>query len=90
MDALKELAASDQDLALDIRAMEDMLARAPTLAWGFAQETAHRISQSIEWVSVGEIDDDFKREIAALKDSSPSIREPSPSIGCVTVCSSLR
>ena len=45
MDDLKELAASDQQLATDIRAMEDMLERAPTAAWVFAQETAARISQ---------------------------------------------
>jgi hypothetical protein len=45
MDDLKELAASDRHLATDIRAMEDMLARAPTAAWNFAQEAGHRISQ---------------------------------------------
>ncbi|MCP4657319.1 MAG: hypothetical protein GY856_18060, partial [bacterium] len=45
MDALKELAASDQDIADDIRDMEHMLARAPTSAWTFAQEVGHRISQ---------------------------------------------
>jgi len=45
MDALKELAASDQDIAEDIRNMEDTLEREPTAAWPFAQEVAHRISQ---------------------------------------------
>ena len=44
MDALKDLAASDRDIADDIRDMEDMLARAPTSAWTYAQEAAHRIS----------------------------------------------
>ncbi len=45
MAELKQLAADDRHLAADIRAMEDMLARAPTSAWTFAQEAAHRISQ---------------------------------------------
>ncbi len=59
MDALKELAASDQDVADDVRNMEDMLARAPTAAWPFAQETAHRISQ-IKDVRIIQILDEFQ------------------------------
>ncbi len=45
MAKLKELAASDEDLTTDIEAMEDMLTRAPTSAWPFAQEAAARISK---------------------------------------------
>ncbi|MCP4656157.1 MAG: hypothetical protein GY856_12155, partial [bacterium] len=45
MDELREVAASDSDVTDDIRRMEDMLARAPTGAWIYAQEAAHRISQ---------------------------------------------
>ncbi len=45
MAKLKELAASDEDLTTDIEAMEDMLKRAPTSAWAFAQEAAARISK---------------------------------------------
>ncbi len=59
MDKLKELAAPDEDLALDIRAMEDMLERAPTSSWIFAQETAHRISQAKD-VRILQILDEFQ------------------------------
>ncbi len=59
MAQLKELAAPDEDLALDIRAMEDMLERAPTSAWPFAQETAHRISQAKD-VRILQILDEFQ------------------------------
>ncbi len=46
MGDLRDLAGSDQLIADDIhRRMEDLLARAPTAAWPFAQEVAHRISQ---------------------------------------------
>jgi hypothetical protein len=45
MDALKELAASDRDVADDIRNVEEMLEREPTSAWPFVQEVGHRISQ---------------------------------------------
>ncbi|MCP4658047.1 MAG: hypothetical protein GY856_21770 [bacterium] len=59
MDVLKELAASDQDVADDIRDMEDMLVRAPTAAWPFAQEAAHRISQAKD-VRIIQILDEFQ------------------------------
>ena len=59
MDALKKLAASDRDLADDIRDMEYMLARAPTSAWPFAQEAAHRISQ-VKDVRIIQILDEFQ------------------------------
>ncbi len=59
MNELKELATPDEDLALDIRAMEDMLERAPTAAWPFAQETAHRISQ-VKDVRILQILDEFQ------------------------------
>ncbi len=45
MPELKELAASDSNLTLDIQTMEEMLELEPTAAWPFAQEVAHRISQ---------------------------------------------
>ncbi len=45
MDELRELTASDRDIAADILRMEEMLTRAPTAAWVFAQEAAHRSSQ---------------------------------------------
>ncbi len=44
MDQLRELAGSDQLLADDVHKMEDLLESAPTSAWPFAQEVAHRIS----------------------------------------------
>ncbi len=59
MDALKDLAASDQDLADDIRDMEDMMARAPTSSWPYAQEAAHRISQ-VKDVRILQILDEFQ------------------------------
>ena len=59
MDALRELAASDRSIAEDILAMEDMLARAPTSAWPFAQEAAHRISQA-KGVRILQILDEFQ------------------------------
>ena len=59
MDALKELAAPDEDLTLDIRAMEDTLERSPTGAWPFAQETAARISQAKD-VRILQILDEFQ------------------------------
>jgi hypothetical protein len=45
MDALKDLAASDPEIAEDIRTMEETLELEPTAAWPFAQEVAARISQ---------------------------------------------
>jgi len=45
MDELKELAASDRQVAGDIHKVEDMLEKTPTAAWPFAQEVGHRISQ---------------------------------------------
>ena len=45
MPQLKELAAGDPHLTLDIQAMEEMLENEPTAAWPFAQEVGHRISQ---------------------------------------------
>jgi hypothetical protein len=59
MDKLKELAAPDEDLALDIRVMEDMLKRAPTAAWPFAQEVGARISQAKD-VRIVQILDEFQ------------------------------
>ncbi len=59
MAELKELAAGNRHLAADIRAMEDMLARAPTSAWTFAQEAAHRISQVLD-VRIIQILDEFQ------------------------------
>ncbi len=59
MDALKDLAASDSDVADDIRDMEDMMARAPGMAWSYAQETAHRISQWKD-VRIVQILDEFQ------------------------------
>ncbi|MCP4664166.1 MAG: hypothetical protein GY856_52955, partial [bacterium] len=59
MDDLKELAASDQHIATDIRTMEEMLEDAPTAAWGFAQEAAHRISQFKD-VRIIQIIDEFQ------------------------------
>ena len=59
MDTLKQLAASDPDIAEDIRDMEDMLARAPSSAWPFAQEAAHRISQAKD-VRILQILDEFQ------------------------------
>ncbi len=59
MDALKQLAASDEDVAEDIRGMEDMLARAPTSAWPYAQEAAHRISAAKD-VRILQILDEFQ------------------------------
>ncbi len=59
MERLKQLAAPDEDLALDIRAMEDMVKRAPTAAWPFVQETAHRISQAKD-VRILQILDEFQ------------------------------
>jgi hypothetical protein len=45
MEELEKLAAPDRQIATDIRGMKDMLERAPTASWIFAQETAHSISQ---------------------------------------------
>jgi len=59
MDALKDLAASDRHLADDILQMEDMLARAPTSSWIYAQEAAHRISQ-VKDVRILQILDEFQ------------------------------
>ncbi len=59
MAALKDLAAADQDLTDDILAMEDMMARAPTASWPYAQETAHRISQ-VKDVRILQILDEFQ------------------------------
>ncbi len=59
MERLKQLAAPDEDLSLDIRAMEDMVKRAPTAAWPFVQETAHRISQAKD-VRILQILDEFQ------------------------------
>jgi hypothetical protein len=59
LDELKDLAASDQDLADDIRRMEEMLTRAPTAAWPYVQETAHRISQ-VKDVRILQILDEFQ------------------------------
>ncbi len=59
MDELKELAASDRQVAGDIHKMEDMLERTPTAAWPFAQEVGHRISQWKE-VRIIQILDEFQ------------------------------
>ena len=59
MDALKELAASDEVLAEDMRNMEDMLTRAPSGAWPYAQEAGHRISQ-VKNVRILQILDEFQ------------------------------
>ena len=59
MDELKDLAASDQDLADDIRRTEEMLTRAPTVAWTYAQEAGHRISQ-VKDVRILQILDEFQ------------------------------
>ncbi|MCP4662673.1 MAG: hypothetical protein GY856_45340 [bacterium] len=45
MAELKELAAADRQIAMDIRTLEEMLDSEPTAAWTFAQEVGHRISQ---------------------------------------------
>jgi hypothetical protein len=59
MDELKELAAFDRHLAEEIRNMEDVQARAPTSAWPFAQEAAHRISAAKD-VRILQILDEFQ------------------------------
>ena len=59
MPQLKELAASDPQLTLDIQAMEEMLDNEPTAAWPFAQEVAHRISQ-VKDVRILQILDEFQ------------------------------
>jgi len=59
LDALKDLATSDRIVADDILQMEDMLARAPTAAWIYAQEAAHRISQ-LKDVRILQILDEFQ------------------------------
>jgi hypothetical protein len=59
MPQLKELAASDPHLTLDIQAMEEMLENEPTAAWPFAQEVGHRISQ-VKDVRILQILDEFQ------------------------------
>ncbi|MCP4590758.1 MAG: hypothetical protein GY842_08435, partial [bacterium] len=59
MDELKDLAASDRHVAADIRAMEDLLENAPTTAWVFASEAAHRISK-LNDVRIIQILDEFQ------------------------------
>ncbi len=59
MAELKELAGSDAYLADDVRRMEDVLETAPTSAWTFAQEAAHRISQ-VKDVRILQILDEFQ------------------------------
>ncbi len=74
-DELKELAASDRYIAADIRRMEEMLSRAPTASWIFAQEAAHRISQRKD-VRILQILDEFQymnKYVVADDDPSRSI-----------------
>ena len=59
LDELKDLAASDKIVADDIRRMEEMLDRAPTSAWPYAQEVGARISQ-LKDVRIIQILDEFQ------------------------------
>lgn len=59
IDALKELGAGDPDIADDILEMEDMMARAPSSAWIYAQEAAHRLSQAKD-IRILQILDEFQ------------------------------
>ena len=56
---LEELAASDPHVAEDIHAMADVLERSPDLAWSYAQDAGHRISQ-LNDVRILQILDEFQ------------------------------
>ncbi len=59
MGELRELAEKDRHVAADLRRMEDILERSPDLAWSYAQDVGHRISQ-LNDVRIIQILDEFQ------------------------------
>ena len=57
--ALAELAQDDPQVATDIRLMQDILENRPGLAWDYAQDAGHRISQ-LNGVRIIQILDEFQ------------------------------
>ena len=56
---LRELAQDDRHVAADLHRMEDILERSPDLAWSYAQDVGHRISQ-LNDVRIIQILDEFQ------------------------------
>lgn len=59
LDELRELAAADETIAEDLRRMEDILERAPGLAWEHARDAGHRIAATKD-VRIIQILDEFQ------------------------------